>query len=164
MNETEITTRKHIETVQRLVDELVCCLVDKVRLHDQSKLSPPELETFEIYTKKLKGLTYGSKEYRQCLREMKPALDHHYKYNRHHPEHFATGIHGMDLLDIIEMFCDWYAATKRHADGDIRKSIELNKKRFGYGDTLENVFKNTVPVIEQADINTTYKETGMEVA
>ena len=32
-------------------------------------------------------LTYGSDEYKACLTEMKPALDHHYAANRHHPEH-----------------------------------------------------------------------------
>jgi hypothetical protein len=50
----------------------------------------------------------------------------------------------MSLIDLIEMICDWKAATLRHNDGDINKSIELNKDRFGYSDDLAQIFKNTV--------------------
>jgi hypothetical protein len=79
------------------------------------------------------------------LRDMKPALDHHYANNRHHPEHFGEeGIDGMNLFDVLEMFIDWTASTRRHADGDIAKSIEINKKRFGMSDQLAQIFRNTV--------------------
>jgi Family of unknown function (DUF5662) len=54
----------------------------------------------------------------------------------------------MDLLDVIEMFCDWKAATMRHDDGDISKSIEINKNRFNYSDDIEQIFKNTVKYFE----------------
>lgn len=59
-------------------------------------------------------------------------------------EEVKYGIRGMNLLDLLEMFCDWTAATKRHADGDIRKSIKLNQKRFGYSDDLKQILLNTV--------------------
>jgi len=49
----------------------------------------------------------------------------------------------MTLIDVMEMFCDWLSATKRHADGDIYKSIAINKKRFNYGEELEALFINT---------------------
>jgi hypothetical protein len=52
-------------------------------------------------------------------------------------------INGMDLLDIVEMLCDWKAATLRHADGDLRKSIEINQDRFGYSDQMKNILNNT---------------------
>jgi hypothetical protein len=41
------------------------------------------------------------------------------------------------------MLCDWRAATLRHADGDLRRSIEINQKRFGYTDELKAVLLNT---------------------
>ena len=75
---------------------------------------------------------------------MKPALDHHYRFNKHHPEYYADGIKGMNLIDLVEMFCDWLAATKRHKDGDIFESIKINKARFGYSGLLETIFLNTV--------------------
>jgi hypothetical protein len=39
---------------------------------------------------------------------------------------------------------DSTADTLKHIDGDILKSIEMNKERFGYGDVVANIFKNTV--------------------
>jgi hypothetical protein len=54
-----------------------------------------------------------------------------------------SGIAGMDLLDLIEMYCDWAAATLRHKTGDLGKSIEHNAQRFGMSDTLASVFRNT---------------------
>ena len=58
------------------------------------------------------------------------------------------GLHDMTLIDIIEMLCDWKAATLRHKDGAIRRSIEQNQKRFGYGDELKQIFINTIDVLE----------------
>jgi hypothetical protein len=112
--------------------------------HDASKLESPEREIFDEYTPKLKETTYGSEEYNTYLKEMQIAINHHYANNRHHPEHFKNGIKDMNLVDIIEMLCDWKAATMRHDDGDILKSIEFNQKRFGYTDELKTIFLNTV--------------------
>jgi hypothetical protein len=41
------------------------------------------------------------------------------------------------------MFCDWYASTKRHNNGDIIRSIAVNQQRFDYSDDLKAVFENT---------------------
>jgi len=72
------------------------------------------------------------------------ALKHHYENNSHHPEHYPNGINGMSLLDLIEMLADWKAAGMRHADGDMQKSLEINKKRFGMSDQLAEIFQNTI--------------------
>lgn len=147
--DVEIETQKHIEQVCLLIDKITQLLKKRALGHDQSKLNPPELEIFQIYTEKLKDTTYGSDEYKQYLKAMKPALDHHYEFNRHHPEHFENGIKGMNLIDLTEMFCDWSAATKRHADGDIFKSIKMNKERFGYDELLEAVLINTAKAMAE---------------
>ena len=140
---TNFETMLHIQQVQTLL--LRCCaeLHDRCMSHDQSKLGPPEVNTFVEFTPKLRGSTYGSDEYNGFLAAMKPALDNHYANNRHHPEHFEKGMLGMNLIDLLEMLCDWFAATKRHADGDLYKSIDLNAKRFGYSDELRQIFVNT---------------------
>lgn len=54
-----------------------------------------------------------------------------------------SGANGMSLLDLIEMLCDWKAATERHTDGDLRKSLEINKTRFGLSDQLHSILTNT---------------------
>jgi len=144
----EEETMSHVNEVRESVFKFGVELEKRAILHDKSKFHKPELNIFNEYTPKLKEITYGSEEYKQCLKEMKPALEHHYKVNRHHPEHFENGIRGMNLVDIVEMFCDWYAASKRHADGDIKKSIEINQNRFGYSDDLKNIFENTIGVLK----------------
>jgi hypothetical protein len=136
-------TLKHIKQVQEFVSMIVQELRNRADQHDNTKLLPGELEYFDEYTPKLAGCTYGSDEYKQFLAELKPALDHHYSVNRHHPEHFENGVRGMNLVDLVEMFCDWYAATKRHNDGDIMKSISMNQNRFGYSDDLKLILENT---------------------
>jgi hypothetical protein len=120
--------------------------------HDESKLHEPELEAFALVTPKLATTTYGSEEYKANLRSIKPAVDHHQQTNRHHPEfHGDLGMRGMNLVDLVEMICDWKAASMRHNDGDCRKSIELNQKRFGYSDDLKAILLNTVDLLTDAD-------------
>lgn len=139
----KLETQAHIDNVETLIFKLAAQLVDRAHNHDASKLEDPELEIFTEYTPKLATSTYGSDEYKSFLKEMKVALDHHYKENRHHPEHFKNGIKDMTLVDLIEMIADWKAATMRHNDGNIMRSIELNQERFGYSDELKAILKNT---------------------
>lgn len=54
----------------------------------------------------------------------------------------------MDLIDLIEMICDWKASSMRHENGDIKKSIEINQKRFNYDDTLKQILLNTVSFLD----------------
>lgn len=142
-------TQEHIRNVNKFMREIVHLISERGPWHDSSKLQDPELATFNEYTPKLKDCTYGSDEYKGYLKDMQSALDHHYANNRHHPEHFENGIKDMNLIDIVEMFCDWKAATMRHNDGNLRKSIKINKERFGFGDTLESIFNNTVDLLDR---------------
>lgn len=136
-------TIAHIGTVRGFLGVFVKLLKARAEVHDASKLADPEKAAFDEFTPKLKGSTYGSDEYKSFLAAMKPALDHHYAHNSHHPEHFPDGIQGMSLLDLLEMLADWKAATERHADGNLARSIEINQKRFGYGDQLKSLLVNT---------------------
>jgi hypothetical protein len=148
-DQVKAETIKHISEVRHLLLKVMHEVLQRGLDHDMSKFSEDEFPLFVEYTPKLKGCTYGSDEYKQYLKELKPALDHHYAENRHHPEHFENGVRGMNLCDVIEMFCDWLAATKRHDDGDIDKSIEINSKRFDFGDDLKEIFTNTARMLEE---------------
>lgn len=144
MKESEQSTVQHIRRVQALLSDVANRLIQRAIVHDASKLEEPEASVFDEYTSKLKGSTYGSEEYKQFLVGMKPALDHHYANNSHHPEHWPNGIKDMSLLDLIEMLVDWKAASERHENGSITKSLEINKPRFGYGDELQTILSRTV--------------------
>lgn len=190
--DSEKDTLDHIGRVRELLALVRDDLFARMATHDVSKLHEPEKSIFDAVTPKLRGMTYGSDEYKASLAEMKPALDHHYANNSHHPEHYrwfcpvcsghfndATyedapqgpndtgvrfcpdcsgpgvvyetelmlkpeqGINGMTLLDVVEMFCDWKAATERHADGSLQKSIQINHKRFQMSSQLTQIFENT---------------------
>lgn len=192
-DECRYETLKHRDKVKNLVSYFCNKLMDAAEVHDQSKLHSPELETFVEFTPKLKGSTYGSDEYKGFLKSMKVALDHHYEFNRHHPEHFSTyycsvccehfeeafvpkagpcqgmtlcpkccngtpdehwkmtkmpNVDKMNLVDIVEMLCDWKAASMRHDDGDIMSSIKKNGPRFGISHQLLCILKNTIEMME----------------
>ena len=136
-------TLMHINSVQNKINVFRDIMSIRAGVHDQSKLQSPEKELFDEMTPILKSLTYGSDEYKDSLGKLKPALDHHYANNSHHPEHYADGIKGMDLADLVEMFCDWLAATERTANGDIYKSIGINQNRFNIPPELSMIFYNT---------------------
>lgn len=136
-------TQKHSDRVRELFTPVINELVERGMNHDLSKMQPPEVEIFDEFTPKLKESTYGSDEYKGFLKEMGVGLEHHYKNNRHHPEFFPNGINDMTLIDLIEMLCDWKAATERHANGSLEKSFEIQTERFGISPQLLQILKNT---------------------
>lgn len=140
-------TQEHINHVRAYLSQVETELHLRGVHHDQSKLQTPEVEIFDEFTPKLANSTYGSDEYKGFLVSMKPALDHHYKMSRHHPEHFENGYKGMNLIDMMEMLADWKAATLRHHDGDLRKSIRINAARFRYGPEIEKLLVNTAEAL-----------------
>lgn len=151
---TNYETLKHIEQVMALLSVVQHDLSKRMFTHDRSKLVSPELEMFEEVTDDLSSLTYGSDEYRAQLERMREGpLAHHYAMNRHHPEHYPNGIEGMNLMDVIEMVSDWVAATQRHNDGCIDKSLDINEKRFNIEPQLMQVIRNTVPHLINPYIN-----------
>lgn len=141
-------TLKHSVRVGELMGKVIRQLLERSFTHDLSKTVEPELSIFNEFTPKLKELTYGSDEYKDCLVAMGEGLKHHYAHNRHHPEHFPEGISAMTLVDLIEMLADWKAATERHADGDLMKSLEIQKERFGISDQLADIFYNTATELD----------------
>lgn len=74
--------------------------------------------------------------HKAALAEGKPTIAHHYAANDHHPEHWPNGVNDMSLLSILEMLCDWKAASERTKQGSIQQSLPINKERFGISDQL----------------------------
>lgn len=150
-------TLLHVRRVVELLNQVITELLNRGVRHDSSKLELPEVVAFDEHTPRLKLLEYGTDEYRAELDAMRPALEHHYAVNRHHPEHFSRGIGGMTLVDLIEMLADWKAASERGAHGDLRTSLRFNRRRFTIDNQLYAVLLNTamalewMPVFESSD-------------
>ena len=136
--DSENDTLIHMHKVIKNLNDVINILIFRSLTHDQSKLSPEEKPSFDKYTPMLRGVVYGSEEYKQVLTDLGVALQHHYAHNSHHPEHYPNGIDGMSLMDIIEMFCDWKAAST-----DFDKSLEINFRRFEIDGQLQSIFENT---------------------
>lgn len=148
LDECKLKTIEHIKRVQFYMRFLIDRLITKMQKHDESKLGDIEAPIFAEHIEKLPFIKFGSDEYQEELKELQTALNHHYKYNRHHPEYFGeNGINGMDLTDILEMLADWMASTERTQNGDIFESIEINSKRFNIDDQLKQILINTAKLL-----------------
>ena len=134
-------TTKHKMWVAWYIFKACYALVKRTVKHDLSKYSRHEAPYFEKALPALRGIEYGSKEYMAAIESLGPALHHHYRNNSHHPEYYDS-VDGMSPLDLIEMLCDWKAATKRHATGNFGKSLEVNEARFDYDGLRTHIFKN----------------------
>ena len=135
-------TLAHIHRVRDHLDAFVAALLERGRVHDASKLSPEEKPVFDRIFPRLAGVPYGSKEFEALVAEARPALAHHYAHNSHHPEHYPEGVAGMDLFDLVEMFCDWKASAERNpADG---VKLDYNFRQFNISPQLAAILTNTL--------------------
>ncbi len=142
-------TLEHKRNVSNLINSVIVKLLKRAEEHDNAKMVDPELAMFDEYTPKLATSTYGSEEYKTYLKELQPALDHHYATYRHHPEFHTNGCKDMNLIDLVEMFADWKAATLRHNNGDLMKSIDLNVLRFKLDEvSIYDILVNSIEMFE----------------
>lgn len=126
----------------------VADLFQRAAVHDNSKFADPEFALYEQAFPDLQRYAYGSEEFKAALATIQPAIDHHYQANDHHPEHFAYGVADMHDIQALEMCCDWLAASER-SQTDIRKSMEINQKRFGIDEHLTIILANTIDMLKE---------------
>lgn len=55
---------------------------------------------------------------------------------------------GMNLIDLLEMLCDWKAAGERQPNSSILKSIDINAERFNMSPQLKQILQNTASFLE----------------
>jgi hypothetical protein len=146
-------TWQHIHEVQKLLYAMQIELGRRALEHDQSKIfHSDECATYAEYIPKLQRIEYDSDEYRQCIREMESAVRHHQTNNRHHPEAHDGGVNGMNLIDVLEMLCDWKAATLYSENADLGRTLDIQRRRFGLSEQLVAIMTNTIPLFEGAHI------------
>lgn len=141
-------TMAHKMEMIKLGNMFIIDLMERIREHDNTKLSSPEVEGFDAMAGTIGSITYGSKEDEGAKDQLKVALTHHYARERHHPEHFDNGIEDMNLIDIVEHFLDCMSASLRHDDGNFRLSLKNNVERFHYPVELTKIFENTIDLFD----------------
>lgn len=138
-------TEKHISNVRANLMAVIIDLGERAVAHDASKLVEPEAEAFARIEVERTNVVYGTPEYNAMMASVQPAIDHHYEMNDHHPEHHLHGINGMNLMQIVEMLCDWKAASMRGQQRPFMEGMRnVSKERFGIDDQLFMVLENTV--------------------
>jgi hypothetical protein len=151
LDECRIETQKHIDKVRKYIRFFTDKLTTRGENHDASKLETPEVELFAEHTERLAEIEYGSDEYKAELEALKPALEHHYAVNRHHPQHYPNGIADMNIVDLVEMIADWKASSERYNNGNLLKSIEINAKRFNIDEQLTQILVNTARMMDEQE-------------
>ena len=138
-----LKTMRHIRTIQGYMTLIGTEWVERTRRHDESKLDDIELYGYVGIAEATKGLTAGSQEYLDALEPYKTVIRRHYILNDHHPEHFANRVNGMNLIQVLEMVCDWIAAS---TDREMHpmQSIDAQCTRFNIDAQLKKIIINTM--------------------
>ena len=129
---TLLTMIRHRAVIQDNLKGIAQMLERRGDLHDLSKFSDEEFPGFRNINHAARGNKYGSPEYKKALETIGGeggAFEHHVERNRHHPEHFLNQTE-MSFIDIIEMVCDWHAASVVYGNNTLRESLEKHHKRF----------------------------------
>ena len=129
----EVTTLRTIVAHRAFVSSYLHRLADATNVraveHDLSKLTTGEFDGFVAINRVAREHPYGSEEYKASLKN-NDVIDLHFSGNRHHPEFYENGVAGMGLLDIIEMVCDWRAATEVYGTTSFQDVLQVQIDRF----------------------------------
>jgi hypothetical protein len=156
MNNTPFSSKEgtleHIRRVNQLVIGCSKEMLDRAVNHDATKIVETELSGFNHLDPEFRKLPYGSPEYFQIVNksEAKKAIAHHHKHNSHHPEYYEDGIIDMNMFDIIEMLCDWKAASERNTSDDnkFEQHLQYNYKRYKVPIDIQIIINNTAVALK----------------
>jgi hypothetical protein len=153
----EADTRKHQQAVMKWMGRVIEDLLERMLVHDASKFADDEAPYYidPVYQLNTLGVPYGSDEYKRITKQMGKGWDHHKSVNDHHVEYFlpsADPFSKMNLLNLLEMVCDWMAASERIGN-DPSLPLERSLAKFGMSEQLAMIIKNTINSLieEQGD-------------
>lgn len=139
---TSSYTLEHINRVKAKMEFFASVLATRGANHDSSKLKEPEYSGWLAMDKEPR-YPYGSRKYYDKMFRYKEVLEHHYSINSHHPEHFEDPSNQMDLIDLIEMLCDWFSYSNDISWLEGYNTINSQCARFKLNDTIKHLLLNT---------------------
>lgn len=144
IDRAKLVMYEHQDRVARYMGKFIESLLVRANTHDESKFMAEELEIYASIIDEFKLHPFGTEGYNVLRKKLDTALVHHYAYNRHHPEHFETGVNGMNLVDFLEMLADWKSASlNAGGNGDLMKSISILSEKHGISPQLTQILINT---------------------
>lgn len=123
------TIQRHVTEVRLAMLRVRQELERRAEAHDASKWSPEELPGFSRINATARQHPYGSEEYRASIRAEKPTVERHQRLNSHHPEAHEP-LSSMGWLDLVEMVCDWWAATRTYGTTPWTSVLETQFHRW----------------------------------
>lgn len=145
MYDSKQDTMEHKKQVSAIMQIVIDNLTKRMNDHDNSKLSSPEKEKYDECIPLIKQTVFGTPEYKDAVSKLGDALGHHYRNNDHHPEyHGEHGVIAMDLLQLIEMICDWRASAKRDNRDWIESFHYCCDEKYHIQEPLKRVLFTTI--------------------
>lgn len=135
---------EHKELVAHYLNRITHELALRGIHHDDSKFSDEEYEAYSKLAKECAEVPFGSSEHKSIVRKYRPAVEHHFAANPHHPDYHEAGVAGMTLVDLVEMLCDWKAASQRPGGTPLKESLPGSIKHFKIEPQLASVLENTI--------------------
>lgn len=135
---------------------------NRVMHHDDSKTKAPEYVPYVWRYWKVKCLTEGVPENLKDSftveyfkdpsldQEIRDGIFHHITHNRHHPE-WHPDHDDMNMIDIIEMVCDWYAVSKEYGTNIDDWVKDVVPRRYHFGKTKKQMVLKTIAKMKQLD-------------
>ena len=133
----------HTFGVRSRVTRICTALITRAITHDNSKYSEKELNAHISMADEMDGIKYGTDAYYTIKKKYEALSAEHFANNRHHPEHHPKGIDDMNLVDVIEMLCDWLTGSE-NTGTPVERSLEINEKRYNVSPQLMNLLRNTI--------------------
>lgn len=111
-------------------------------VHDESKYREDEFPGFVRINRTAREHPYGSEEYKASIRKEGAAKVHQLRHGHHpekhlsvsHPNHGSGELWSMTWLDIIEMVCDWWSATKTYGTTPWDQVLKIQRDRWPWTD------------------------------
>lgn len=134
----------HKFMVAKFLAPIIRDLIKRSEEHDNSKFTEEEFPGLVAAMDDIRKYAYGTSEYNEMRKKHAKTYLAHYRKNRHHPEYHPNGIEGMDLVDLLEMLCDWKSASMRTENGgSIEGSIKIGAEKYNISPQLVKILENT---------------------
>lgn len=147
-----MTMIRHRDNIRTALKNVSQRLEKRGLRHDLSKFKEDEAEGFVRINKTARNYEYGSDEYEESMAKEKGengCITLHFSRNRHHPDyHESTS--DMSFIDIVEMVCDWWAATQTYGTNTLEEKLPELKKQ---GDFTEGQLWLIDEVVELLEDN-----------
>ena len=140
---------EHQQKVGSVMQKVICELMDRALKHDDSKFATQQLRDNLVtlpdkWKLQQQGHGYHSPEQEEHRKRFAPEIHRHRSAHPHHPEHFGNNVNKMDLIDLMEMLCDWYVAAP-----DIDQSIRENSRDYKIDPHISQILKNTARKLKE---------------